>query len=116
MDTERIKELFADESFVKQLLEQEEPEAVQALLLERDVDFSIEQIVQIRDMVEKHLKGEINIDELSDEDLEEISGGFFISAGAALVISTLLLVGSTAVGIGLGAGAVGTHAATRGRW
>ena len=114
MDEMRIKEVFSDEAFVKQLLEQEEPEQVQALLLERDVDITIEQIVQIRDIVEKHLKGEININELSEEDLEKISGGFILSTGGVIVALTVSIVGSTVVGLGLGAGAC--HATTRGRW
>ena len=114
MDEMRIKEVFADEAFVKQLLEQEEPEAVQALLMERDIDITIDQIVQIRDLVEKHLKGEININELSEEDLENISGGFILSAGGVLVALTVTIVGSTVAGLGLGA--VACQVTTRGRW
>ena len=47
---ERIKEVFKDEAFVKQLLEQEEAEQVQELLRDKEIDLSIEDIAQIFDI------------------------------------------------------------------
>lgn len=114
MDTERIKELFADESFVKQLMEQEEPEQVQALLLERDVDLTIEQIVQIREMIEKQLNGEINLEELSEEELENVSGG--LTFLACCIIGVAVTAVATGVGFAVGGAASATHFFTRRRW
>ena len=45
MNEERIKEVFADEEFVKELFSKETPEEAQALLVEKDIELSIDEIV-----------------------------------------------------------------------
>ena len=72
MNEQRIKEVFSDETFVKQLLEQEDAEQVQALLIEKDIDLSIEDVCKIQELMIKQIKGEINLEELSEEELEDI--------------------------------------------
>lgn len=110
MNEERIKEIFSDEAFVKQLLEQEEPEQVQVLLAEKEIDLSIEEIVKVQDIVEKQLNGEENLEELSDDDLENVSGG----VGAAFAIG---LIVAGVVGTGAFAGLMaGLRSAFRRRW
>ena len=111
---ERIKEVFSDEAFVKQLLEQETPEQVQALLVEKDLEMTTDQICKIKELIEKQLNGDIIMEELSDEDLEEISGG---------VVGTLIATFSLVAAVGIVGGAIGgagagiaTHVFTRGRW
>ena len=42
MNEERIKEIFADEEFVKEFFSKETPEEAQALLDEKEIDVSIE--------------------------------------------------------------------------
>ena len=72
MNEERIKEVFADEEFVKELLNKETPEEAQALLAEKDIDISVEELVNIKDIIVAKLqaaeKGESA--ELTEEDLE----------------------------------------------
>ena len=82
---ERIKELFADEAFVKQLLEQEEAEQVQELLRDKEVELSVEEINQLKDMVAKMASGEINPDELSEDDLESVAGGIAMCPALAIL-------------------------------
>lgn len=90
MNELKVKEIFSDEAFVKQLLEQEEPEQVQALLAEKEIELSIKEIETLRDMIIKHCNGELNLEELSEDDLEGVSGG---------VLGTILGVASLIVGI-----------------
>ncbi len=96
MDEQRIKELLADEEFVKELVALETPEEVQAMLEEYDIEVTTEEIQQIHDFLVEH-EGE----ELSEEDLENVAGGF------GLIILALIIVGAIATGtlagtVGLG--------------
>ena len=109
MNEERIKEVFADEAFVKELLSKETPEEVQAMLEDKDIDVSVAEIVKLRELLEK--KAENPDAELSEEDLEDVAGGvlpIFIAFG-------LTIAGMAAVN-GLAIGAAYTHEGTRGRW
>ena len=78
MNGERVKEVLADEAFVKELLSRETPEEAQALLAEKDIDISVEELVNIKDIIVAKLqaaeKGESA--ELTEEDLEAIAGGW----------------------------------------
>ena len=51
MNEERIKEVFSDEEFVKELFSKETPEEAQALLEEKDIDFSVEDIIKLREIL-----------------------------------------------------------------
>ena len=108
MNEERIKAVFSDEAFVKELLSKETPEEVQAMLEDKDIEVSIAEIVKLRELLEK--KAENPDAELSDEDLEDVAGGC-----GAVLIAGLMLVGAWAV-TGLVAGAGVTHEKTNGRW
>lgn len=114
MNEERIKEIFADESFVKQLLEQDTPEQVQSLLASKEIDLSIAEIEKVCELIMKQINGEINVDELSDEDLEDVAGGAL--AEMILLISCLAGVAAVAAGGSLAGGAALTHYFTRRRW
>lgn len=115
---ERIKEVFSDKEFIAQVFELETPEQVQELLREKDIDLTIEDIVDAKEYIEKHLNGESDVEELTDKDLEDVSGG---AVCLGLLIGGLMLaaigVGSAVVGGGVAAGAVVlTSRKTRGRW
>ena len=99
MNEERIKEVFSDEAFVKQLFEQESPEQVQELLLDKEIDLSVDEIKKLRELIEKHISGELNLEELSDEELESVSGGIVeVAAFFAILGGMLLLAGAGFVG------------------
>ena len=75
MNEERIKEVFSDEAFVKELFSKETPEEVQAMLEDKDIELSIDEIVKLKELLEKKVE---NPDaELSDEDLEDVAGGCY---------------------------------------
>ena len=95
MNEERIKEVFSDEAFVKELLSKETPEEVQAMLEDKDIEVSIAEIVKLRELLEKKAK---NPDaELSDEDLEDVAGGSLL--GACLILVYVVTPCVTALGI-----------------
>ena len=100
MNEERIKEVFSDEAFVKELFSKETPEEVQAMLEDKDIELSIDEIVKLKELLEKKVE---NPDaELSDEDLEDVSGGCL---GVAVIASFVVCFGAPIV-----------ETATRGRW
>ena len=113
MNEERIKEVFSDEAFVAQIFEQETAEQVQELLAEKEIELSIKEIEKIKEYVEKALKGEENVEELSDEDLEDVSGGVI---GLLIVNVIGLSVAVAAGGALVGFTAAVTDQVTRGRW
>ncbi len=94
MNEERIKELFAKEEFVTELMEKETPEEAQELFLKYDIDVSATELEQAYKILSEHA-GE----ELTEEDLENIAGGC-----AVLGAVVMFLV------IGLSAGAAGSTA------
>jgi predicted ribosomally synthesized peptide with nif11-like leader len=103
--------LEADPSIVENLFGIENPEAVQALLKDQGIDFTLEEIESLRVALVKVLeKGET--DELSDDDLEEVAGGFAITIAGITAIAGL--IGAVAGGVG----AVGkvVDSAVRSRW
>lgn len=97
--------LEADPSLGEKLFSLETAEEVQGFLRELELEFSIEEINMLRDEMVEILAKTKN-GELSDEDLEEVAGGF---VGAAI-----LIIGLGILAEGCIAGIV--HVGTKGRW
>ena len=77
-DEATIRQVFNDEEFVKGLFALETPEAVQAALRGRDVEMTMEEIRQVRELLVKRLEtGE----ELTEEELTQVAGGVIIAGG-----------------------------------
>ena len=98
MNLEKIKEIFADEAFVKGLFELETAAEVQTALKEKGIELTEEEIFAIREMFLKVADGEISAEqleqwavqtesgELSEELLEQVSGGSVLGTiGLALI-------------------------------
>ena len=77
MNEERIKEVFADEVFVKEFWSKETPEEAQALLAEKEIDMSIDDLVKIKGLIVKKAQAIENGEsaELTEEDLADVAGG-----------------------------------------
>ena len=103
MNAEKLKEVFADEAFVKGLFELESAAEVQAALKEKGVEMTEEEILGIRDLLVKVANGEIAAEqleqwakhaesgELPDELLEQVSGGsVLLAVGAVIAAATLV--------------------------
>ena len=113
MNEERIKAIFSDESFVKQLLEQETAEQVQALLAEKEIDISVDEIIKVHEILIKHVNGEVNLEELSDEELSDISGGGLLTCGILAICA--IAAGTAVMATGGVAYAVDSSMRSRGR-
>lgn len=104
MSEEQIKELFSDETFVASILEMETPEEVQKALSERGLDLSLEEINTIQNSLSNEEE------ELSEDQLEEVAGGFAVTT---LVCG--LIIGGAAAGGAFSLGKA-VHGWTRRRW
>ena len=100
------QKLEADEQLVEKLMQQETSEDVQALLKENGVDLTIEEVNEIREVLLK-LMDRMSEGELSEEDLEEVTGGIGVLAAVGIGMAIYSL---------LGAGGLATTIATRWRW
>ena len=96
MNEERIKEIFADEEFVKELFSRETPEEAQALLKEKEIDLSIDELVKLKDLVVAKLQAAENSEsaELTEADLEDVAGGTFGISVVIAIVGILYLCGS----------------------
>ncbi len=81
---ETLNALMADKAFVEKIANLEEPEDVQAAFAEKGVDFSIEEINTIAEMVMNN-----GSEELGEGDMEAVTGG--ILAEIAIVASGISL-------------------------
>ena len=89
MDKERIKEIFSDEEFVVELLGLENPEDAQALLKTKGIDLELDQVRKMGEIINKQLNAvTIEEGEISEEDLEDVSGGWF--AIVMPIVSTIV--------------------------
>jgi predicted ribosomally synthesized peptide with nif11-like leader len=89
----------ADPSLAEELFVLETPAEVQDLLKEQGLDFTLEEIDGLRDLIVKGLEKGVS-GELSDDDLEDVAGGVAVTAA----ISATAAAGSF------------VHNITRGRW
>lgn len=104
MDLNKIKEVLNDKEYVESLLKLETPQQVQESLASKGVDLTVEQINEIKDLIiryqednltdlEKQELKNVQDGELSDDQLEAVSGG-------SIVIG-LILVGVIAAEVGI---------------
>jgi TRAP-type uncharacterized transport system fused permease subunit len=100
MNEQEIKELFSDEAYVSSLLALDTAEEVQASLAEKGLDLSEAEITSLLDTLQKYAESG---GELSEADLETVTGGTFTFVLLILTIVTGIL------GIGL-------PEATKRRW
>ena len=81
----------------------ETAEEVQAALKEKGLDLSIDDILKIQKTLTSQENGE-----LSEDEMENVAGGFAITAG--IVSAIACVIGATA------SGGTFVHTFTRGRW
>ena len=90
MNEERMKEIFVDEAFVKELFGKETAEEAQALLAEKDIDVSVEELVKLKDIIVAKLQAAENGEsvELTEEEMKDVTGGL----GALWAVMGVLIV------------------------
>lgn len=74
------------------------------MLQAEGLEFTVEELIMLRDALVKYVEKGQN-DELSDEDLEDVAGGFLIAATIVSIASAIVIGSANAVG-----------KVTRGRW
>ena len=99
MNTEKMKEVFSEEAFVKALSEMESVAEMQEALNSRGVQMSVEEVAGLRDFFQKVKSGEISREqlegwsklaengELAEDVLEQIAGGSFLLVGFAAILA-----------------------------
>ena len=109
MNMEKLKEVFAEEAFVKALFEMESAAEMQEALNSKGVQMSEEEIAGIRDFFQKVKSGEISREklekwsklaengELTEEMLEQVAGGI---EPITIMLLVGLLGGALPIGIG----------------
>ena len=97
MNEERIKEIFSDKEFVTELISLETPTDIQALLKTKDIDLDIDQIEKAKTLVAKKLALAEAGEELSDDDLDEVSGGIAVLTVVSAVISVIGVASSVVI-------------------
>ena len=119
MNLERMKEVFEDEAFVKELLTLETAQEVQEALSQKGVELTVEEIEQVADLLSRHQTRELSekeekileglnryqAGELSEEELQEVAGG-----------SVTLCIIVTSIFMALFGGGTGLYLGTGGRW
>ena len=111
MDLEKMKAVFADEAFIKQLFELETAAQVQAALKEKGVELTEQEILSVREALVKMDNAEISAEqleqwskqadrgELPDEALEQVAGG--LAGTTILAIYLGILGGGQVLGCGI---------------
>ena len=112
MNTEKMKEVFSEEAFVKALFEMESVAEMQEALSSKGIQLSEEEVAGIRTLFAKMKSGEISREqlaqwsalaengELSEEMLEQVAGGSITVIGCIVAAVGLLFM----VGFGIAEG------------
>lgn len=98
MNEEKIKKIFADEAFVKELLSLDAAEEIQTLLKTKGIELDLDQIEKAKALVAKKIALVEAGEELGDDELDEVSGGFAITTlGVVSAIISVVGVASSVV-------------------
>ena len=111
---EHIRQVFQDEEFVKELFALATPQEVKAALAQKNIELTVEEIIQVRELLVKHIESGR---ELSDNELSQVQGGsalLFAGLVAAFLIGGAVLGGIAAAGSVGGAYIVNDK--TQGQW
>lgn len=106
----------ADNSLVEKLFALQNANEVQDFLKAQGLDFSMEEINVLKDGIVKFVEKRSTDGQLSDADLEDVAGGFAITAAGVTAAAVLITaIGGVAIGAGtLGIAALESY--SRNRW
>ena len=91
MDEALVKTVFSDEEFVKSLFQLETPEEVQTALADRGIDLSVPDIIKIKDLLLRKIQSG---GELSDEELEGVTGGVLLASTITAMVWGAAIAGA----------------------
>ncbi len=92
----KFNQLMEDKEFVMKMLGQESEQAVQKLLAENGVEMTIEEVDALGATMNQYFE-KLNSDELDEDSLENVAGGFAITLGAGV---SLWAVGKAIFAVG----------------
>ena len=97
----KLEDLFRDESFVTEMMKQNTPEEAQVFLAAHGVECTLEEVKAMGKAMKAAAQAKQTGEELSEDELEDVSGGsvLLIAGGIAAGIAYL-------VGVPLAGGAV----------
>ena len=111
MNMEKMKAVFADEAFIKQLFELETAAEVQAALKEKGVELTEQEILSVREALVKMDNAEISAEqleqwskqadrgELPEEMLEYVAGGVAVATVIGVIIAVVGYAAAAAGGV-----------------
>ena len=111
MNMEKMKAVFADEAFMKQLFELETVAQVQAALKEKGVELTEQEILSVREALVKMDNAEISAEQLEqwskqadrgefpEEMLEYVAGGVAVATVIGVIIAVVGYAGAAAGGV-----------------
>lgn len=110
----RIKD---DGEFAEKTLTTSEPAQVQAIAQDAGIELTIDEIVASRELILKAMD-EANQGELTDEDLDNVSGGLAVATTVALITlaGTAITVGGTLAVAGLEHGPKWAESIAKYKW
>ncbi len=73
MDPEKLQDILKDKAFAEKIAKLQTPEKVQAAFKEKGIEFSVDEVQLIDSIINKMVENKST--KLSEEDLNEISGG-----------------------------------------
>ena len=88
VDMTRFDQLLADKKFVEQMLAQQTAEDVQKLFNDTGVDFTLEDVNEIGEQLNRAANSN---EELSEEALEDVSGGFAITVAGVIAAGKIIV-------------------------
>ena len=111
---EQIRQVFQDEDFVRGLFDLATPQEVKVALAQKNIELTVEEIIQVRELIVKHLESGC---ELDDNALSQVQGG---SALLMVGLAAAFLIGGAVLGGIAAAGSVGgayiVNDKTQGQW
>ena len=111
MNMEKMKAVFADEAFIKQLFELETAAEVQAALKEKGVELTEQEILSVREALVKMDNAEISAEQLEqwskqadrgefpEEMLEYVAGGVAVATVIGVIITVVGYAAAAAGGV-----------------
>ena len=97
MDTNKMKEIFADQAFVKSLVVLETATQVQAELKKKGLDITEHDVVKLRDEINKLFQNRSKAEELSLNELDDVAGGVSASDATKIFVDANKTIFNTLV-------------------
>ena len=97
MDTKRMNEIFSDHAFAKSLFELETAAQVKAELKKKGLDVNEEDVLKLRETINKLIQNGSKAEELSLNELDDVAGGVSASDATKIFVDANKTIFNTLV-------------------